>query len=91
MGDDVFTSERVRCCVCAGTGKTSRLIFWSRPCSVCDGTGKRRILTHKNLTDADRDMVIHSAGIGSANYRSYSAIPLADALFGPGWDRWPDA
>ena len=63
-----FTVTKVPCCACGATGKVPRLVFWERDCRLCDGEGERKILIHNALSPADREMVLQSAIIGSANY-----------------------
>lgn len=52
-----FCVERVHCCVCNGSGKVSRLVFWKRDCSVCDGTGQRQILIGADLSESQKAYV----------------------------------
>lgn len=79
MNQADFIVERVHCCVCNGSGKLPKLIFWTKPCEVCDGAGKRMILIHKALSPADMMMVRQLAITGSLNYAPRS---LSKALFG---------
>ena len=77
--ENEFHVERVHCCVCDGSGKVPKLLFWKRDCNVCDGTGKRQILIHKALTPSDRQMVIDSAVTGSLNYVPVGLLGIANS------------
>lgn len=62
-------TERVWCCVCNGSGKVSRLMFWKRDCPVCDGEGKRPIMMDARFPD-DIKRQIRNDAMFSANTRA---------------------
>jgi len=64
MSEPAFYTERVRCCVCHGTGKRPKLFWRAKDCEVCEGTGKREILLARNLSPEDRARVLQSAILG---------------------------
>lgn len=71
-----LVTERVWCCVCCGTGKVRRLLFWKRDCHACEGTGRRRIIMDARFPEDIKKRLRYDA--------MFSANTLA-ALRGPGF------
>lgn len=60
----MLVTTKVRCCVCLGTGKAPRLIFWQRDCRVCGGAGQRDVIYDDTFPEAVKRMVLQDAEYG---------------------------
>lgn len=59
-----FKIEKIRCCVCGGSGRIKRAILFSRSCAVCSGDGVRKIIVPAEAEPDVQESVRRAASQG---------------------------